>query len=51
MKKEVKMTEKQFIAKFRKEGYELYKTKAIQPKLDAFHKMKEVIYVLSQYAE
>jgi hypothetical protein len=42
-KPEPKLTEKQFIAKFKKQGFELYKTKDVKPKLDAFYKMQEFI--------
>lgn len=42
MKKEIKMTEQQFIAKFKKAGFDLYKTKDLKPVLEAFHKMKQI---------
>jgi hypothetical protein len=42
MKNEPKMTEQQFIAKFKKAGFELYKTKDLAPKLRAFHKIKDI---------
>lgn len=40
-KSEVKMTEKEFIDKFKQEGFELYKTKDLKPKLRAFYKMQD----------
>lgn len=40
---EVKMTEQQFIAKMKKAGFELYKTKDLKPKLDAFYKTQEIV--------
>ena len=36
------MTEKQLIAKFKKAGFELYKTKDLKPKLNAYYKIKEL---------
>lgn len=42
-KKELTMTEQEFIAKFKKAGFELYKTKDLKPKLEAFYKMQEIV--------
>lgn len=42
MKKEIKMTEQQFIAKFKKHGFELYEVKSLTKKLDAFYKMQKI---------
>lgn len=42
-KPEEKMTEKQFISKYKKHGFNLYKTKDLKPKLDAFYKMQEIL--------
>jgi hypothetical protein len=41
--KEVKMTEQQWIAKMKKAGFELYKTKDLKPKLDAYEKAKNIL--------
>lgn len=38
MNSEVRMTENEFIEMFKKEGFELYKTKDIKPKLDFYYK-------------
>ncbi len=48
MKTEKLMTEKQFIAKFKKEGFELYQTKTLRPKLKALGKIDELIKLLSK---
>ena len=40
-KKEVKMTEKKWIAKYHKQGFELYKTSNLKPKLDALWDIKD----------
>lgn len=46
MKKEKQMTEQQFIAKFKKNGFELYKTSEIKKMSDALIKIS-VIATLS----
>lgn len=38
-----KLTEQEFIAKFKKEGFDLYKTKDLKPKLTAFHRIDEIV--------
>lgn len=38
-----KMTEQQFIAKMKKAGFELYKTKDLKPKLKCFYKIQELV--------
>lgn len=43
MKKETLMTEHQFIEKFKRKGFELYKTKNIKKKLDALDKAHKII--------
>lgn len=40
--KEQKMTERQFISKFKKKGFELYKTKDLKKKLDTLDKIVEL---------
>lgn len=40
---EKKLTEQQFISKFKKAGFDLYKTKDLKPKLDAFYKIQEIV--------
>jgi hypothetical protein len=42
-KVEEKLTEQQWIAKMKKAGFELYKTKDLKPKLNAFYKIQDVI--------
>lgn len=42
-KTEVKMTEQQFIAKFKKAGFDLYKTKDLRPKLRVFYKVRDLV--------
>lgn len=42
-KEEVKMTEKQFIAKFKKAGFELYKTREVRKKLKALEKIGKIL--------
>jgi len=46
-KEEVKMTEKQFIAKFKKAGFELYKTSEVRKKMNAINKVIKAINGLS----
>lgn len=41
--KELKMTEQQWIAKFKKKGFELYKTKELLLRLNAFYKIENII--------
>jgi uncharacterized protein YceK len=44
------MTEQEFIAKFKKHGFELYKTKALKLKLDAFHNIKGIANSIKMFA-
>lgn len=43
VKPEQKLTEQQWIAKMKKAGLELYETKALKPKLNAFYKIQDTI--------
>lgn len=45
---EEKLTEQQWIAKMKKAGFELYKTKDLRPKLNAFYKMQDIIVGLME---
>ena len=43
MKKQKLMTEKQFISKFKKHGFELYKTKDLKSKLNSSDKLTVIV--------
>jgi hypothetical protein len=46
MKAEKQMTEQQFIAKFKKAGFEMYKTKDVKAKYNALEKIQKLSEVI-----